>query len=177
MTHNILPAPGHPRALQTAGDGLSLVLASQDIAATIQHTESGWVLSVDKPEFERARAALGQYQIENRGWQWRREWPGAGLVFHWGDTLWVLGIAAIYYWSMVRFPLMKDAGMVDSFGQCWAAMVADVTAVTLHENLPASATPPPGFCCWAWPWRGALTGVAALAAFLAGVGDWRGRYA
>ncbi len=148
----------------------SLVLASDGIAALINKAESGWELIVDLPEYERAKAVLGQYQIENRGWRWRRELPGTDVVFHWGGLLWVLGMAAFYYWSTVRLPWLKSAGMVDSQavrrGEWWRLF----TAVTLHENLPHLIS-------------NAMTGllllglamarfgpcIAVLAAFLAGV--------
>jgi membrane associated rhomboid family serine protease len=147
----------------------SLVLASQGIAAIINRAETGWELIVDGPEYERAKAVLGQYQIENRGWRWRRELPGTGVVFHWGGALWALGMAAFYYWSTVRFPWLKSAGMVDSqavlHGQWWRLF----TAVTLHENLPHlimnAAT---GFLLLGLAMARYGPGVAALAAFLAG---------
>jgi rhomboid protease GluP len=148
----------------------SLVLASQDIAAIISRTETGWELIVDRPEYERARAVLSQYQIENRGWRWRREVPGTGVVFHWGGLFWALGMAAIYYWSTVRFPWLRNAGMVDSRavrgGQWWRLF----TAVTLHENLShliGNATT--GFLLLGLAMARYGPGVAVLAAFLAGV--------
>jgi rhomboid protease GluP len=148
----------------------SLVLASQGIAAIINQTESGWELIVDEPEYGRARAALSQYQIENRGWGWRRELPGTGVVFHWGGLFWALGLAAIYYWSMVRFPGLQRAGMVNSGavrdGQWWRLF----TAVTLHENLPhliGNATI--GFVLLGLAMARYGPGLAVLAAFLAGV--------
>jgi membrane associated rhomboid family serine protease len=114
----------------------SLVLASQEIAAIVNKTESGWVLLVDPPDLHRAQAALAQYQAENRGWRWQHHWPAGGVVFHWGSLLWVLAMAAIYFWSTVRFPWLRDAGMVDSkaigAGQWWRLF----TAITLHANLP-----------------------------------------
>ena len=147
----------------------SLVLASQDIAAIINRTETGWELIVDRPDYERAKAVLSQYQIENRGWRWRRELPGTGVVFHWGGVLWALGMAAFYYWSMVRSPWLKSAGMVDSQavlrGQWWRLF----TAVTLHENLPhLSSNAVTGFLLLGLAMARYGPGLATLAAFLAG---------
>lgn len=148
----------------------SLVLASQGIAAIVNKVESGWILTVDPPDFERAKAVLNQYQIENQGWHWRRELPWTGAVFHWGAGWWVLGIVAVYYWSTVRFPGLKEAGMVESravlAGQWWRLF----TAVTLHENLPhliSNATT--GFLLLGLAMARYGAGVAVLAAFLAGV--------
>jgi rhomboid protease GluP len=154
----------------------SLVLASQGIAAIIEQAETGWVLIVDSPEFERAKAVLAQYQIENRGWRWRRELPGTGVVFHWGGLLWVLGIAAFYYWSTVRFPWLRGAGMVDSravlHGQWWRLF----TAVTLHENLPHLASnATTGLLLLGLAMARFGPGIAVLSAFLAGVaGNYAG---
>ena len=80
-------APAIPARSKRQAMDWSLVLASQDIAAIINRGESGWELIVDKPEHERAQGVLLQYQIENRGWGWRREVPGTGVIFHWGSVL------------------------------------------------------------------------------------------
>jgi rhomboid protease GluP len=170
------PAPVIPACSKKQAMDWSLVLASQGIDAIINQAETGWELIVDLPEFERAKTVLGQYQIENRGWRWRRELPGTGVVFHWGASLWVLGIAAFYYWSAVRFPGLKDAGMVESRavlkGQWWRLF----TAVTLHENLPhllSNATT--GFLLLGLAMARFGPGIAMLAAFLAGVaGNYAG---
>jgi membrane associated rhomboid family serine protease len=165
---NGLPTAIPARSRRQAMDW-SLVLASQGIAAIINRTETGWELIVDEPEFERAKGVLGQYQIENRGWRWRREWPGTGVVFHWGGALWALAMAAFYYWSTVRIPWMKRAGMVDSRavlgGQWWRLF----TAVTLHENLPhLVSNAVTGFLLLGLAMARYGPGLAALAAFLAG---------
>lgn len=163
-------APAIPARSKRQAMDWSLVLASQDIAAIINRGESGWELIVDKPEHERAQGVLLQYQIENRGWGWRREVPGTGVIFHWGSVFWAVGIAAFYWWSTVRYPQMKSAGMVDSqavwHGQWWRLF----TAVTLHENIPhlvsnaATGIPLLGLAM-----AGYGPGVGVLAAFLAGV--------
>jgi membrane associated rhomboid family serine protease len=147
----------------------SLVLASQEIAAIINQNGTGWELIVDTSDYERARAVLSQYQTENRGWPWRRAWPGTGFAFHWGALLWVLGMAVFYYWSMVRFPWMQGAGMVDSRavlrGEWWRLF----TAITLHENLPhLIGNAVIGFLLLGLAMARYGPGLALLAAFLAG---------
>jgi rhomboid protease GluP len=163
------PPPGIPARSKRQAMDWSLVLASQDIAAIVNQTESGWELTVDAPDYERARAAISQYKIENRGWRWRRDVPGTGMAFHWGALLWVLGIAAFYYWSMVRFPWLQGAGIMDSRavrgGQWWRLF----TAVTLHENLAhLTGNAVTGFLLLGLAMARYGPGLAVLAAFLAG---------
>jgi rhomboid protease GluP len=147
-----------------------LVLASQGVEAVINKSDEGWSLLVEPKDHERAQAALKQYQLENRGWGWRRPLPQTGLLFHWGSLGWVAAIAAFYYWSAVRFPGFKDAGIMDSekvrHGQWWRMF----TAITLHENLAhlgANATT--GFFLMGLAMARYGAGVGLLAAFLAGV--------
>jgi membrane associated rhomboid family serine protease len=167
--------PGGPRPAISARSkkqamDWSLVLASQGIAAIINRTENGWELIVERNELQRAEAAIDQYITENRRWQWRRELPGVDLMFHWGAAWWVFGIVAFYYWSTVRFPAMKSAGMVENdavrHGQWWRLF----TAVTLHENpahLIGNATT--GFLLLGLVMARYGQGIGLLTAFMAGV--------
>jgi membrane associated rhomboid family serine protease len=148
----------------------SLVLASEGMAAIINRGERGWELIVELPDYERAITALRQYQIENRGFRWQRELPGTGIPFHWGGLLWALGMAIFYYWSTVRSPWLKSAGMVDSQavmgGQWWRLF----TAVTLHENLPhLLSNAITGLLLLGLAMARYGPGMAVLASFLAGV--------
>jgi rhomboid protease GluP len=146
-----------------------LVLASQGIEAVIDNSPEGWKLRVESRDFDRAQASLRQYRLENRGWQWRHPLPETDLLFHWGSVGWVAAIAAVYYWSAVRFPGIRSAGIFDSEkvrqGQWWRVW----TAVTLHENMPhlmANATI--GFILIGLAMARYGAGVGLLAAFVAG---------
>ena len=146
-----------------------LVLASQDIEAMIVRTEGGWALVVDERDHERAQAALQQYRVENRGWRWKQQLPGSGLLFHWGALVWVAAMAAFYYWTMAAFPQLQAAGIMDSrrvaAGEWWRLF----TAITLHENLPhLAANLATGFLLLGLVMARYGPGVALLAAFLAG---------
>jgi rhomboid protease GluP len=146
-----------------------LVLASQGMESVLDHSAEVWALLVEPQDYERALAHLKQYQLENRGWQWRHPLPEAGLIFHWGALGWVAATVAIYYWSAVRFPAISGAGILDSekvrHGQWWRLW----TAVTLHQNVPhlmANATT--GFILMGLAMARYGAGVALLAAFVAG---------
>jgi len=146
-----------------------LVLASQGIEAVIDQSAEGWALLVEWRDYDRARAALKQYQLENRGWHWKHPLPETGLLFHWGSLGWVAAIMAVYYCSAVRFPGIRSAGILDSEkvrqGQWWRVW----TAISLHENVPhlmANATT--GFILVGLAMARYGAGVALLAAFLAG---------
>jgi rhomboid protease GluP len=167
MEHALLSMPARSR--RQAMDW-GLVLASQGIEAVINKSEEGWSLLVEPQDIDRAQAAVRQYQLENRGWRWRQPLPEAGGLFHWGSLGWAAAIVALYYWSEIRFPGIKDAGIIDSekvrHGQWWRLF----TAVTLHENFShvmANATT--GFVLIGLAMARYGAGVGLLAAFLAGV--------
>jgi membrane associated rhomboid family serine protease len=146
-----------------------LVLASQGIEPIVDKSVEGWALLVEPRDYDRAQAVLTQYQLENRGWAWKQPVPETGLLFHWGSLGWVAVIAAVYYWSAVRFPAIRGAGILDSEklrqGQWWRLW----TAISLHENVPhlmANATI--GFILMGLAMARYGAGVALLAAYLAG---------
>lgn len=147
----------------------SLVLASQGMEAVIARTDQGWGLIVAEGDYERAQAVLRQYRLENRGWRWKQQLPGSGLVFHWGALVWVAAMSAFYYWTMVAFPQLQSAGMMESGkvaeGQWWRLF----TAITLHENLEhLGANLVTGGLLMGLAMARYGPGVAMLAAFLAG---------
>ncbi|HEY3864202.1 MAG TPA: rhomboid family intramembrane serine protease [Verrucomicrobiae bacterium] len=143
-----------------------LVLASQGLEPVVDHSEEeGWALLVEEQDQDLALASLKQYQLENRGWRWKQ----AGMLFHWGGLGWAAAIAAFYYWSAVRFPAFRDAGILDSAkireGQWWRIW----TAITLHENIShLAANASTGFILMGLAMARYGAGVALLAAFVAG---------
>ena len=146
-----------------------LVLASQEIEAMISRTEEGWALVVEERDYQRAQAALQQYRVENRGWRWKQQLPGSGLVFHWGALVWVAAMGVFYYWTMAALPQLQEAGIMDSrrvaAGEWWRLF----TAITLHENLShLAANAVTGFLLLGLAMARYGPGVAMLAAFLAG---------
>ncbi len=138
----------------------------------IDNSAEGWALLVQPQDHERAQAAVNQYQVENRGWRWRRPLPETGLVFHWGSLSWVAGIIAVYYWSAVRFPGLKSAGILDSEKVSSGPMVA--ARYGRHfARKPASShgqchdrIPPPG------AGHGALRSGSGIAGRVPGRGGW-----
>lgn len=164
------PAPAIPARSKRQAMEWSLVLASQDIAAIIRRSETGWELEVEPPELERAKEALAQYQVENHGWRWRQELPVASVTLHWGALFWAMAMVAMYYWSTGPFPRLKELGTVNSravqSGQWWLLL----TGVTLHENLPhLMSNVTVGFLLLGLAMARYGAGVGLLAAFAAGV--------
>ncbi len=148
----------------------SLVLASQGIETTITHQEN-WGLLVADADYERALAAIELYQRENRGWHWRQELPGTGLIFHWASVAPCLLFAAFFILSEAHNSTLKILGMMDSkavsVGQWWRMF----TAICLHgdaAHLIANVTT--GFILFGMAMARYGPGVALLAAYLAGAG-------
>lgn len=153
----------------------SLVLASQEIE-TIITQEDGWGLLVTENDFERAIAAIQQFEKENRGWNWRQKLPGTGLVFHWGGIAPCLLFAAFFLLSEKQKPIIKSLGMMNSkavsSGEWWRLF----TAICLHgdaAHLIANVTT--GFILFGMAMARYDAGVGLLAAYLAGAGgNWAG---
>ena len=110
----------------------SLVLASQGIEVELDREPMGnaWNLLVAVADHPRALAAIRQFRLENRGFHWRHELPGSGLMFHWGVLLWVLAAAVCF-----QLQGHLEAGLFVSpavrEGAWWRAF----TAVWLHADL------------------------------------------
>ena len=112
-----------------------LVLASQDIPATIQCFEGeAWGLAVDPQDRERAVKVLRLYQVENRRWNWRQPVPWSEETMHWGALVWCLGLALIYRITAWEFPALVRAADLDSAavwrGEWWRIF----TATYLHGD-------------------------------------------
>ncbi len=150
----------------------SLVLASQDIDCTIIHSpeEHRWGLEVGAPDYNRAVAAIRQYQWENRGWKWRQPLPWPGVTFHWGGLVWC-ALLVVMHAMATRHARLPLVGIMDSkavhSGEWWRLF----TAMTLHADtghLVSNITLGSILFGLAMARYGA--GVGLLAAYLAGVG-------
>lgn len=114
----------------------SLVLASQGIAATIEHDKATdrWSLGVDGPDRERALASLKRYHVENKGWHWEQPLPWTGMTFHWGSSVWCLYLALIHAWIANGAVRLREAGIMDGAlfdgGERWRMF----TAISLHGD-------------------------------------------
>lgn len=115
----------------------SLVLASQDIHPIIAPPADSraWSLLVEPDQYERALAAIRQYRLENRGWAWRRELPGAALEVHVGALFWCLFLAFGHWAATFALPQLEVAGRMDNVrvraGEWWRLF----TALFLHADL------------------------------------------
>ncbi len=115
----------------------SLVLASQGIEATIERSpeRERWLLRVPPDQLARAQDSIRLYRAENRGWNWRKELPGADLELHWGAVVFCVLLALIHSLGAYQAPLLPVQGAMDSLkvldGQWWRLF----TAVFLHGDL------------------------------------------
>src|SRR5207249_2676273 len=126
----IIPARSRGQAMDW-----SLVLLSQGIECMIEHREEGWALLVGPQDFERAVAALRQYEIENPGWRWRQELPWPSVVFHWGALIWCLALAAVHWLNSMSGVELKDAGLMHGDAVLNGAWWRLFTAIMLHGDL------------------------------------------
>jgi len=109
----------------------SLVLASQEIGVTLDREPQGeWLLLVEGADEARARAAIGQYQRENRGFDWHREIPGSDLLFDGRVLFWALATALVFLVQSALARGVFDTRAVHQ-GEWWRA----VTAVWLHKDI------------------------------------------
>jgi rhomboid protease GluP len=149
----------------------SLVLISQGIEATVDHTEGAWGLIVSEQENERAISILKQYQAENRHWPWRQKLSPKGTFFDWASFGWVL-VVAVFYWAQTHAASgFRDAGLMDatavSHGEWWRLF----TAIFLHADLGHFAMNAAiGVFLLGLTMGNFGTGIGLLAAYLAGAG-------
>jgi len=149
----------------------SLVLISQGIEAIIQSPvgEQEWGLLVAPADYERARAAIAQYRVENRGWPWQQRWRRPAALFDWGSLAWVLLLVAFYHLS-TRAGLHAIGEMSNralGAGEWWRLF----TATWLHADLAHLAgNAVVGFLLLAFVMGAYGTGTGLLGAYLAGVG-------
>src|SRR2546427_200087 len=126
----VIPARNRRQAMDW-----SLVLLSQGIECTIEHLEDGWALLVGPNEFERAIAALHQYEIENPRWRWRRELPWPSVVFHWGALVWCLVLAAVHWLNATNGASLNAVWRMEADAVLNGAWWRLFTAILLHADL------------------------------------------
>jgi membrane associated rhomboid family serine protease len=145
----------------------SLVLASQGIEHSIEHTEeSGWLLILATPDHEKALAAIRQFRLENR--PWRRPIFKSELLFDWGSTAWV-SLTIVFFWLEGTRASFRDVGMMDgaavAHGEWWRLF----TATLLHANIAHWAMNAAfGFVLIGLAMGRCGTGLGLLAAYLSG---------
>ena len=145
----------------------SLVLASQGIETTIEHTETGWELLVPVAEYEHALQTLRQYQHENRHWRWQRQVFKGGVVFDWASLSWVI-LLLFFAWLNSPYDL-ESKGILSStavaHGQWWRIF----TAIWLHADVShLAANAAIGFLLLGLTMGRFGTGVGLLASYLSG---------
>jgi len=118
----------------------SLVLASQEIQAVIQHDdESGWVLFVSRAEHERALATIAQYRRENLHWPWQRPVLQSGLLFDWSSALWVLLTGLFHWYGSAVATGLREQGVMDrtavALGEWWRLFTAELLHAGLQLNV------------------------------------------
>lgn len=149
----------------------SLVLISQGIESTIEHTEeAGWALRVSAEQYETGVQVIGLYQAENRRWPWRRELFQPGLLFDWVSFAWVILLGGFYWLNAVRIDL-HSGGVLDTtalgHGQWWRLF----TAMWLHADLAHLCSNSTfGLVLLGLTMGRYGTGVGLLAAYVAGAG-------
>ena len=161
----------------------SLVLASQDIHPIIRGPEElngtqpaeeaspkpNWSLLVEPSQYERALAAIRQYRLENRGWAWRKELPGAAVEIHTGAIFWCFLLIACHWVMTFIAPAWNTPAEMNSVRVNGGEWYRLFTAVLLHSDLAhlmANATFGAIFLGLAMARFG--WGVTLLATFLAG---------
>ena len=115
----------------------SLVLVSQGIETAIEQSpeDGAWMLVVNAADTARSRAAIRQYERENRRRRWQQPVRWTGLLFDWRALFCLLPLVALFYLSDVAGVVdLKSAGTMDNqlvrHGEWWRLF----TAVTLHAD-------------------------------------------
>jgi membrane associated rhomboid family serine protease len=148
----------------------SLVLASQDIPATLTESENKrWGLILSSADHTRALEAIRLYQLENRRWRWRQPIRKSEETFHWGSLAWCILIILVHWLTLGPLFDFRAGGQFDSHaaaqGQWWRAF----TAILLHADLAhllANCTI--GFLLLGLAMARYGAALALLAAYLAG---------
>jgi len=115
----------------------SLVLASQDIHPIISSPQEnqGWALLVDPTQYQRALETIKQYRLENRGWSWKQQVPGANLEIHAGALFWCIFLGFVHWVVTFINPGLEGIGRMDSDAVLHGSWWRLFTAVLLHADL------------------------------------------
>ncbi|HEV2391816.1 MAG TPA: rhomboid family intramembrane serine protease [Verrucomicrobiae bacterium] len=149
----------------------SLVLISQGIESTIEHSpETGaWELVVPEPDNEKAVEAIRLYEFENRRWGWRQDLFQGRVLFDWASLAWVF-LICVFYWLDAQVRDLRSVGVMQgvavSHGQWWRLF----TSIWLHADpahLAGNAIF--GFTLLGLAMARYGTGIGLLGAYLAGV--------
>lgn len=150
----------------------SLVLMSQGIESTIVRSPEYrcYFLVVAEEQYKEAERIIRIYQIENRGWGWRRKIAESRIEFHWGSLVWCVMLAVVFAAQAFLGEQFTKSGLMDNelfvSGEWWRAF----TAVTLHADLGhLGANLTIGLVFWGLAMGRYGPGTALLSAFLAGV--------
>lgn len=114
----------------------SLVLQSIEVWHVVHHTQSGWVLLVHDQDYERARASIDKYELENRDWPPKRtrERPR-----HPESSVPLAMFVALTLFFLITGPVSRGSGWFQR-GTAVTDLVLSsapwraVTALTLHAD-------------------------------------------
>jgi hypothetical protein len=125
----------------------SLVLASQDIHPIIRAPDElavnrdaavlqeSWSLLVEPSQYDLALAAIHQYRLENRGWAWRKQLPGASIEIHTGAVFCCLVLIAWHWITTFVAPDWNDVAEMNSEAVRRGEWYRLFTAIFLHSDL------------------------------------------
>jgi rhomboid protease GluP len=151
----------------------SLVLMSQGIESTIEHSPEThqWQLSVPRLEYQRAIQAIKQYHVENKRGVWVRELPWPGLLLDWRAFGWAAVVVTVFILNEAADARWQAAGLMNNQlvarGEWWRLF----TATALHADVAHLAVNvTTGFLLVGLAMGSYGAGLGLLISYLAGIG-------